>query len=71
MIRAEVVAGRSAIEDPYAVLKNLTRGRRISKHDLEDFIEGLDIGAAAKLRLLELTPARYVGLARDLVDYLK
>jgi adenylosuccinate lyase len=71
VIRAEVVAGRSSIEDPYAVLKDLTRGRKISRHDLEDFIEGLDIGVAAKQRLLELTPARYVGLARDLVDYLK
>ncbi len=28
VVRAEIVAGRSAITDPYALLKDLTRGRR-------------------------------------------
>ena len=68
VIRGEVAAGRSSIEDPYAVLKELTRGRRVSAHDLREFIAGLDIGDAAKQRLLELTPATYTGLASDLVD---
>jgi adenylosuccinate lyase len=67
VIRAEVVAGRSRIEDPYALLKELTRGKRITRRDLEDFIETLDIGHAAKQRLLDLTPARYTGLAGSLV----
>jgi adenylosuccinate lyase len=37
---------------------------------LRDFIRALDIGDAAKARLLELTPAGYVGLAPRLVDLL-
>ena len=68
VIRAEVAAGRSSIEDPYAVLKELTRGRRVSADDLREFITGLEIGDAAKARLLALTPATYTGLAADLVD---
>jgi len=68
VIRAEVAAGRSSIADPYAVLKELTRGRRVSADDLREFIEGLDIGDAAKARLLALTPATYTGLASELVD---
>ena len=68
VIRAEVAAGRSSIEDPYAVLKELTRGRRVSAADLREFISGLEIGDAAKARLLELTPATYTGLASELVD---
>ena len=36
VIRAEIVAGRSTISDPYAVLKELTRGRRIGRDDLRD-----------------------------------
>ena len=70
VIRAEVTAGRSSIADPYAVLKELTRGRRIGSADLAEFVSGLDIGDAAKGRLLALTPAGYTGMASQLVDYL-
>jgi adenylosuccinate lyase len=70
VIRAEVSAGRSTIEDPYALLKELTRGKRINRDDLVAFVQELQIGDAAKARLLELTPAGYVGLADPLVDYL-
>jgi adenylosuccinate lyase len=69
VIRAEVTAGRSTISDPYAILKELTRGKRINSTDLSEFIAGLDIGADAKTRLQALTPATYVGLASSLVDY--
>jgi adenylosuccinate lyase len=70
VIRAEVAAGRSSIADPYALLKELTRGKRIDQADLVAFIDGLDIGDAAKSRLRELTPHTYVGLASELVSYL-
>jgi adenylosuccinate lyase len=70
VIRAEVVAGRSNISDPYAMLKELTRGKRIGRADLVAFVEKLDIGDEAKGRLLELTPATYVGLSDELVDRL-
>lgn len=70
VIRAEVTAGRSSIEDPYLLLKELTRGKRINRADLVEFVSGLEIGDAAKQRLLELTPGTYVGLAGPLVDYL-
>ena len=70
VIRAEVAAGRSTIADPYALLKELTRGKRATAEDLAEFIRGLDIGDAAKERLLALTPASYTGLASELVDYL-
>ncbi len=69
VIRAEITAGRSTIADPYALLKELTRGKRVGREELADFIDGLDIGDDAKARLLALTPADYVGLASALVDY--
>lgn len=68
VVRAEVVAGRSSITDPYALLKELTRGRRVGQTELAEFIGGLEIGDAAKARLLALTPATYTGLAADLVE---
>ena len=70
VIRAEVTAGRSSIADPYALLKELTRGHRTGPAELRDFIQKLDIGDAAKARLLELTPAGYIGLAPELVELL-
>jgi len=70
VIRAEITAGRSSIADPYAMLKELTRGRRITQADLIEFVDGLDIGQDAKDRLRALTPGTYAGLASDLVDYL-
>ena len=70
VVRAEIVAGRSQITDPYALLKDLTRGRRVGAPELAEFVQGLDIGDAAKQRLLALTPAGYAGLADPLVDRL-
>ena len=70
VVRAEIAAGRSQITDPYALLKDLTRGRRVGAPELAEFVRGLDIGDAAKERLLALTPATYAGLADALVSRL-
>jgi adenylosuccinate lyase len=70
VIRAEITAGRSSIADPYALLKELTRGRRIGQAELVEFVDGLDIGDEAKAQLTSLTPAGYSGLASELVDFL-
>ena len=70
VIRAEIVAGRSHITDPYDVVKSLTRGKKVTAQSLREFVEALDIGDEAKKRLLELTPSTYIGLAGSLVSYL-
>ncbi|WP_066522754.1 adenylosuccinate lyase [Curtobacterium ammoniigenes] len=70
VIRAEVTAGRSHIADPYAMLKELTRGRRVGASELASFVNGLDISDGAKARLARLTPAAYTGVADELVDHL-
>lgn len=67
VIRAEVAAGRSDITDPYQLLKDLTRGRRIGSEDLSLFVQDLNIGQEAKERLLMLKPNTYTGLASELV----
>ena len=66
VIRAEVAAGRSNISDPYALLKELTRGKRLSGEDMITFVNGLEIGQEAKDRLLQLKPHAYTGLAEEL-----
>jgi adenylosuccinate lyase len=66
VIRAEVAAGRSQISDPYALLKDLTRGKRIGHQELIEFVTGLDISQEAKDRLIALRPNSYTGLAAEL-----
>ena len=67
VIRAEIVAGTSALTDPYDVVKGLTRGQKVSQETLQDFVAGLDISDDAKARLASLTPEQYVGVAASLV----
>lgn len=50
--------------------KNLTRGRTVTREVLHAFIEGLDLPADDKARLLQLTPATYTGRARQLLCYI-
>jgi len=54
------------VESPYEKLKELTRGKRVDAEGMRAFVETLDIPTDAKQRLLELTPARYIGVAAEL-----
>ncbi|MBQ8707070.1 MAG: adenylosuccinate lyase [Succinivibrionaceae bacterium] len=71
----QTVMRRYGIEKPYEKLKALTRGRRVNAEIMKDFIGTIEIPADAKARLMELTPASYIGRAvrfvEELDDYLK
>jgi adenylosuccinate lyase len=51
------------IPDAYDKLKAFSRGRAVDQAGMRDFIRSLALPAAEKQRLLELTPATYLGLA--------
>ena len=70
-IRADVARGESKISDPYAMLKELTRGKRVGEEELLAFVNELDLSDSTKERLLLLKPHTYIGLATALVDYLE
>lgn len=59
----QTVMRRYGIENPYEQLKELTRGKGISKQALREFVEGLAIPQEAKDLLLAMTPANYTGIA--------
>jgi adenylosuccinate lyase len=44
----------------------MSRGKRLERHTLAQFVKSLPIPPEAKKRLLALTPARYTGLAAEL-----
>jgi adenylosuccinate lyase len=70
-IRADVARGASDISDPYALLKELTRGKKVGEEELLVFVNSLAVSEATKERLLMLRPERYVGLAELLTNRLK
>ena len=71
VLRAERAAGTTTIDNPYELLKDLTRGKKLTAEALREFIDELEMSAEGKKRLLALTPATYTGLASKLVDFLR
>jgi adenylosuccinate lyase len=62
----QTVMRRYGIENPYEQLKELTRGKGITKEALQEFIGKLAIPQEAKDLLLAMTPANYTGIAAQL-----
>jgi adenylosuccinate lyase len=62
----QTVMRRYAIPNPYEQLKELTRGKAITKEAMQIFISQLEIPPAAKELLLAMTPANYIGKAAEL-----
>ena len=62
----QTVMRRYGIENPYEKLKDLTRGNRVSRDGMQEFVKSLDIPQAAKDELLKLTPWDYTGKAAEL-----
>ena len=61
----QTVMRRHGIDEPYEKLKTLTRGQAVTREALHRFIAALEIPEDARRRLLELTPADYLGNAAD------
>jgi len=62
------VMRRYGVPEAYEKLKALTRGKRLRRAQLAAFVRRLPIPAAAKKRLLALTPATYTGRAAELAN---
>ena len=62
----QTVMRRYGVANPYEKLKELTRGNRVSREGMQDFVKTLDIPEAAKDELLKLTPWDYTGKATEL-----
>lgn len=65
----QTVLRKHQVPGAYEQLKAMTRGKSISQAHIREFISALDIPDADKIRLLALTPATYIGLAKELAQY--
>ena len=59
----QTVMRRYGLPEPYERLKQFTRGKRIGREALRAFIEELELPQSEKQRLIEMTPAQYIGNA--------
>jgi adenylosuccinate lyase len=59
----QTVMRRYGIENPYEKLKELTRGKAITRDDLHQLINSVELPDEARQRLLRLTPQTYIGNA--------
>ena len=62
----QTVMRRFGVPNPYEQLKELTRGKGIEKDALHEFIAKLPLPEADRQRLLDMTPASYIGKAAEL-----
>jgi len=62
----QTVMRRYGLAQPYEQLKEFTRGAPMTRELMQGFIAKLDIPDADKQRLLDMTPASYVGKAAEL-----
>lgn len=64
----QTILRKSGYSQPYEKLKKLTRGQKVNREILHDFIKSLKIKEEEKKLLLNLTPQNYIGLASKLVN---
>jgi adenylosuccinate lyase len=64
----QTVMRRHGLPEPYEQLKALTRGQGITRESLRAFVAQLGLPDAAKRERLALTPATYIGRARELAE---
>ena len=58
-------------KNPYEQLKELTRGEKVNADIMKQFIDSLDIPEDDKVRLREMTPASYIGIASELATLVR
>ena len=64
----QTVMRRHALPNPYERLKELTRGKAITKESIQAFVQTLELPEDDKARLLAMTPGNYIGKAVELAE---
>lgn len=57
----QTILRKEGIDNPYNLLKKITRGKRVSREELVQLVDNLDLAEDVKQRLRELTVPTYVG----------
>lgn len=66
----QTILRKNKYNNAYEILKELTRGKEITLEEIRKFVSELDINKEDKELLMNLTPAKYIGLAEKLISEL-
>lgn len=61
----QTVMRRYGLPEPYEQLKRLTRGQKVGREAIREFVSALELPENEKQRLLQMTPASYTGNALE------
>ena len=64
----QTVLRKNRVENAYELLKEKSRGKQLTKEDIKNIIDSLEIDKKEKERLRNLTPKTYIGLAEKIVE---
>ena len=64
----QTILRKNRVDNAYELLKELARGKTITKEDIIDFINKLDINKKDKEILLKLKPSDYIGLCKLIAE---
>lgn len=64
----QTILRKNGNENGYELLKELTRGKKVTLEELRDFVQKLEIDEDDKERLLKLKPQDYIGLAEEIAN---
>ena len=67
----QTVLRKNKYNDAYEKLKELTRGKEVTKEEIKEFIKSLNINEDDKANLLNLNVKDYVGYAKKLCDFMQ
>lgn len=62
----QTILRAEGIENPYELLKSLTRGNKLSLDEIHLWINNLDVDNSVKEKLLKLKPETYTGISEQL-----
>jgi adenylosuccinate lyase len=64
----QTILRRENVGEAYEKLKELTRGKKIAREDIEKFIKNLEVSEKVKKELLGIMPENYIGLAEKICE---
>ena len=64
----QTILRKSGVSDPYSMVKDLVRGKKLTEEDYKKFVNELEIDEKIKDELLKLTLSSYTGLAKELTE---
>lgn len=65
----QTILRREGKATPYELLKELTRGKKITQKDFEEFIDKLDVSDNVKEEMKKLSPNNYIGIADKIAKF--